>query len=90
VDEIADSLQLACERIDEFERIQGRSAAGVSRDAVHCLQEAVGVGAATRAVLREQIPARLSPPQGAGPILPGEADTNGRSSTWQTRGRRRR
>jgi hypothetical protein len=53
--EISTSLARALDRIADFEAVQSAQADGITLEAVECLQEAVGIGEETRAVLTERV-----------------------------------
>lgn len=50
---VADNLELAFDRIDAFRAIH--EPAGVTLEAVLCLQEAVGIDEGTRVLIRERL-----------------------------------
>lgn len=68
--DIATALERAFDRFDDFRAVQRASAPAELEAAVLCLQEAVGIGDAERAVLRDRIK-RLGPRYQSGPLLTG-------------------
>ncbi len=69
--EIADSLQLAFDRIEDFREIQDSASEGVRLEAVLCLQEAVGIAGPSRELLRERIIEAADAPSEPGQLIFG-------------------
>lgn len=55
MNEIADSLRDALDRIDEFRALHDGSPRPEHAEAVDCLQRAVGIGSETRELIRERV-----------------------------------
>lgn len=62
--EIDDSLELALERIAAFRSIHEGSPRGVTREAVACLEEAVGMGERSRGLLLGHLAENFGPREG--------------------------
>jgi hypothetical protein len=71
VNEIADSLARAFDRIEDFEAVQSGRSGEDLLDAVLLLQESVGIGDEARALLRDRLPVGAGTSHPAGHLLLG-------------------
>jgi hypothetical protein len=69
--EITDSLGRALDRIADFEAVHSDATRAELLDAVGCLQESVGIGDSTRAVLKHRLLTDENRSKAIGPILLG-------------------
>ena len=71
VNEITDSLARAFAQIDDFQAVQHGSSEEELLDAVLLLQESVGIGDQTRAVIRERLESHSDVPNARGHVVLG-------------------